>query len=449
MSYRRLLIQQLAESILIGNHTERGITNSISGCLNINAQSAAPLAREIVSQFDFQLLDTRALQRLCEWLEQSPEFYSLRQQGKLRIVRWPVQPWQAQQENTSSRITEWQLPNFSDLSQLAHWCQLSPGDLDWFSQRYKTSKLEETKLRHYHYHAIKKSNGDLRILETPKAKLKWIQQKIHKQILTKIPVHPAAHGFVKDRSTLSHCQNHVNKSIVVAMDLQSFFLSISAGRVVRFFQSLGYQASVSKALTGLCLNRTLESEIRKLHCVNTRKLHRLPHLPQGAPSSPGLANLCAYYLDCRLQGAAQSLGFEYSRYADDLAFSHDEPDTHSVKSLLGVVRNVVKQEGFALNNRKTRVMSQAQRQQITGIVVNEKLNINRKALKQLEAVLMNCVRHSPATQNRNNHPNFQQHLLGKLNYFSQVTPERCRKLWMLYDAIDWAVSPALTNDADR
>jgi retron-type reverse transcriptase len=133
-------------------------------------------------------------------------------------------------------------------------------------------------------------------------------------------------------------------------------------------------------------------------------------LPQGAPTSPALANLCAFNLDLRLQAAAESLGARYSRYADDLVFSGGRQFERAARRFISLVGAIALEEGFSINFRKTRVMSKASSQRVNGIVVNEKLNVKRRERDQLKAILHNCVRHGPTSQNRAGLADFRAHL---------------------------------------
>lgn len=163
-----------------------------------------------------------------------------------------------------------------------------------------------------------------------------------------------------------------------------------------------------------------------------------PHLPQGSPCSPALANLCAYRLDIRLASLAQSLGATYSRYADDLAFSGGPEFARAGDRFHIQVAAIALEEGFRVNTRKTRQMRQGVRQQVTGIVVNAHPNVGRDEYDKLKAILTNCVRHGPASQNRESHPNFQAYLAGRISYVKMVNKNRAAKLQRLLDAVSWA-----------
>jgi retron-type reverse transcriptase len=173
----------------------------------------------------------------------------------------------------------------------------------------------------------------------------------------------------------------------------------------------------------------------------TRQRFATPHLPQGAPTSPALANLAALRLDRRLTGLARRFEARYTRYADDLTFSGDHAFHGQIPSFLRAVSEIVKDEGFALNMPKTRIMPRSSRQAVTGIVVNDHINVPRPAYDALKATLTNCVRHGPASQNRHAHVDFRSHLDGRIAWVGSLNPQRGEKLRRIFEAINW--SPAV------
>jgi len=173
------------------------------------------------------------------------------------------------------------------------------------------------------------------------------------------------------------------------------------------------------------------------HPWEERLLYSQPHLPQGAPTSPALANLCAYRLDCRLAGLARSVGVEYTRYADDLAFSGRVEFVRRVEGFSTHVAAIVMEEGFQVNHRKTAILRRSMRQLVAGLVVNEQLSVSRKEFDCLKAILANCVRFGAMSQNRAGHANFRQHLMGRVSFVSMVHPSKGKKLQELFDRIQW------------
>lgn len=167
----------------------------------------------------------------------------------------------------------------------------------------------------------------------------------------------------------------------------------------------------------------------------SQEAYRGPHLPQGAPTSPTLANLLAWTLDRRLHGLARAAGANYTRYADDLAFSGDFAG--GVDRFCRTVAAIVREEGFRLHAGKTRVMGRSARQVVTGIVVNAHCNVARAGFDALKAVLHNCVRHGPAGQNLAEIADFRRHLEGRVCWVEQVNPRRGAKLRRVFERIEW------------
>lgn len=335
------------------------------------------------------------------------------------------------------------VPRLTTPGEVAAWLEVPPARLDWFADiAGRLAQDTDERLQHYHYSWAPKRTGPPRLIEAPKTDIKRIQRRILHEILDPVPVHDCAHGFRKGRSCLSHAQPHAGESVVVALDLKDFFLNVSLARVHGLFRCLGYPWAVARLLTGLCSASTPWAVFRKVpkakrHDWSTRSLYHEPHLPQGAPTSPSLANLCSWRMDHRLNGLARPVNARYTRYADDLAFSGDGDLARQVDSLLGCVTSIVEDEGHRMNRRKTRVMRRGQRQYLTGLVVNQHLNLPRPDFDALKATLHNCMRHGPDGQNRDRHPDFRRHLEGRITWMENVNLRRAGKLRALFDRIDW------------
>jgi hypothetical protein len=331
-----------------------------------------------------------------------------------------------------SMTPRWPVLTPATPGQLAELLNVSIGRLDWLADfKGLTLKQGAPRLRHYVNVWISRRRGKPRLLEVPKPTLKAIQRLILHEILDQIPPHDAAHGFRVKRSILSYAEPHVGRRIVLRFDLRDFFASVSAARVQAIFRTAGYPREVARLLTGLCTTRTPDD-------VGAIGNHwRARHLPQGAPTSPALANLVAYRLDVRLHALAQKLGATYTRYADDLAFSGDQRLERAAKRLQVLVGVIAAEEGFELHFRKSRFMRQGVRQQLAGVVVNVRPNLKRKAYDELKATLYNCARQGPESQNRAGHADFRRHLAGRIAYVKMLHPERGAKLQALFERIVW------------
>jgi hypothetical protein len=276
--------------------------------------------------------------------------------------------------------------------------------------------------------------------------LKALQRRILHGILDQIPPHGAAHAFRAGRSVTSYVAPHTGRDVVLHVDLREFFPSIRASRVNALLRTVGYPESVARLLTGLCTNRSPSVAFAAGLEPSMQRLYRSPHLPQGAPTSPALANLCAYRLDVRLTALAQRFDAQYSRYADDLLFSGGRDFKRRLARFRILVLAIALDEGFSIQARKTRVLRQAESQRVAGIVLNSHPNLPRRDYDALRALLYNCTRHGPASQNREARTNFREHLEGRIAYFAMINPQRGRKLRELFDRIDWprAVRPRVT-----
>jgi hypothetical protein len=302
----------------------------------------------------------------------------------------------------------------------------------------------DERLRTYSHRWLPKPRGGARLLEIPKPLLRRTQRRLLDLLLAHVPAHPAAHGFRSGRSAVTNAAEHCGRVVVLRFDLTDFFPSIPAGCVFGLFRTLGYPEPVARLLASLCTVRLPRSiwtarpnaapdgsDYPKWARLNAR------HLPQGAPTSPAVANLVAHRLDRRLAGLAKACGATYTRYADDLTFSGGEELCRSSRRFARRVILVAAEEGFAVNRAKTRVLTRAARQAVTGVVVNVRPNVPRAEFDLLKAILTNCVRHGPASQNRARVPDFRAHLAGRVAHVAAINPPRGRKLWTIFDRIAW------------
>jgi RNA-directed DNA polymerase len=306
----------------------------------------------------------------------------------------------------------WPVPRIDAPGDLAERLELDAGQLAWLADVRGLERTAPEKARNYRYLHVPRRGGPPRVIERPKLRLKEVQRWILRELLAWIPVHAAAHGFVRGRSAITHARAHSGRRVVVRIDLEDFFAGVTAARVYGIFRTAGYPEAVAHALTGLCTN------VVPAQCsvpADYRLARRLatPHLPQGAPTSPALANLAAFRLDARLAGLARELGATYTRYADDLVLSCD----HRLRLPAEWIGRIARDEGFRVNGRKTRVMSRSGRQTVTGIVVNERLNVPRREYDRLKAIL-----------HRGGEDLDLAHLEGRVSWVESLNPARGAKL---------------------
>lgn len=229
----------------------------------------------------------------------------------------------------------------------------------------------------YRRFTIPKRSGERRIA-APSPELRDLQRRILRRLLSRLKTHPAVHGFERGRSIVTNALPHAGKEVVVRMDLRNFFESTSAERVERFFRKVGWDRKASRLLMILC---TLDGS-----------------LPQGAPTSPRLSNLVNFRFDARLAGLARKLNATYTRYADDLTFSFEANDPSSVHGLLWWVKRIVDAEGYRLHQKKKlQIRRRHDRQLVTGLVVNESVDLPRATRRWLRAVDHHLADGRPAT----------------------------------------------------
>ncbi len=324
-----------------------------------------------------------------------------------------------------------EVPRYASTGDLAESLDLTISEIEWFTDAQSRLRTAATPLRHYRVTPVPKRVG-FRILEIPKPRLREIQRKILRRILDNVPAHSAAHGFVTGRSPRTFGIPHAGHTVVVSVDLKDYFPSIGIERVVAVFDALGYPKSVAWSLAYLCTTATPAEQLGGFPYA-TASLLRTRHLPQGAPTSPALANLVSRRLDIRLTALAKSLGARYTRYADDLAFSGDI----DADKIIWSASKIIADEGFAVHPYKTRVRRAHKRQQLTGLVVNDWPSVPRKEYDALRAILHNCAVTGPDPQNLSAIPDFRAHLYGRIARIGATSAVRRRKLLELAERIDW------------
>jgi hypothetical protein len=308
------------------------------------------------------------------------------------------------------------VPPIANLGQLRKLLGIrSPSQLGWFLLASDAEGGPYTKF------TIPKSDGGEREICAPKTQLRWVQRRILDKILAPLAVHDAAHGFVPGRSTVTNAAPHQGAALVVKFDLSNFFPTIHYYRVLGLFARLGYTVADCRFGTEDSSKRVAPVLARLCCYTPDPKAWGNAVMPQGAPTSPAISNLVCRRLDARLTGLAQRNQGVYTRYADDLTFSFKN-DEIELGRFRWWVDQICHQEGFLVHQKKFRVIRAAQRQLVTGIVVNDELRVPREERRRFRALLHNCRQRGVASQARGN-PRFADYLRGFASYVHMIHPE--------------------------
>ena len=317
--------------------------------------------------------------------------------------------------HNEDRLQAQKLPELADSQALASAMGITINEL-----RFLCFQKNVSRVNHYRRFSLAKKNGGERLISAPMPRMKRAQYWILENILNRVKLHEAAHGFVTGRSILSNALPHVNQAIVVNLDMENFFPTVNYRRVKGLFRQLGYAEQLATELALL----TTEPEVTQVALDGETWFVQedARFLPQGAPTSPAISNIICRRLDSRLQSMAQKLGFVYTRYADDMTFSSAQPSAN-VQQLLWRCKQIVKDEGFKIHPEKTRVMRKPQKQEVTGIVVNEKPSVDRKTLKRFRALLFQIAKDGMEGK-RWGSGELMASLEGYANFVAMVAPEK-------------------------
>ncbi|MBD2016675.1 RNA-directed DNA polymerase [Microcoleus sp. FACHB-53] len=275
---------------------------------------------------------------------------------------------------------------------------------------------------------LKKKSGGVRIVSAPASALKLIQKKLNQVLQCAYQPKPSVHGFTFSKNITTNAKAHTGKRYVLNIDLKDFFPSINFGRVRGMFIAMPYSFSpdIATILAQIC-------------CYNNQ-------LPQGAPSSPIVSNMVCAKLDSQLQQLARKLRCTYTRYADDITFSTTVPKfpkelaylidiNEQQKLVLGDgLLSIIKDNGFQINEKKIRLQSKDEHQEVTGLTVNQFTNVNRNYIRQIRAMLHAWEKFGLELAEREhrikyyfkqkspykNIPSFKQVLRGKIEFVGMV-----------------------------
>lgn len=289
-------------------------------------------------------------------------------------------------DNAPKRLLENQLPQITQVKQLAEALELGISELRWFC--YHREVAENS---HYTRFEIPKRSGGFRAIWAPRPKLKKVQRWILDNILDRLLVHGSAHGFLAGRSIATNAAVHTDSQVLIKMDIEDFFPSISWKRVKGVFRKAGYSEQIAILLALLCTESPREVVKQGDKEVYVALADRC--LPQGAPTSPAITNALCLSLDRRITSMAMRAGLRYSRYADDLTFSYPTKNKKSpeISRLIGGIKRILGDEGFRVNTKKTHVVRQGATQEVTGLIVNGQgmPRVNRQLKRQMRAAIHN------------------------------------------------------------
>jgi S1-C subfamily serine protease len=233
--------------------------------------------------------------------------------------------------------------------------------------------------RMYQNFSIAKGPNKVRMISAPDERLKYLQRKLADKLTELYRPRNPVHGFVPERSVKTNALAHLHRRFVINIDLEDFFPTITQNRVEGMLSSLGINARVAEIIAHICCNNR--------------------HLPQGAPSSPVLSNMICFRLDKKLMGIAKETRCIYTRYADDITLSSYQPPVALFESALPPagrfspdllapkLRDVFQQNGFTLNPDKPHYADRYSRRMVTGLKINELLNVDRRYVRNIRAAL--------------------------------------------------------------
>ena len=259
---------------------------------------------------------------------------------------------------------------------------------------------------HYHTAYIPKKKGGRRKLLVPDALLGRIQKNILQNVLAERKVSPYAKAYIKGMGIVENALPHSHAEILLKLDIEDFFENIT------------YLMVYQKAFPEKFFPPAIRTMLAHLCCYND-------YLPQGAVTSPMISNLVMYSFDEYIGKWCGERKIAYTRYSDDMTFSGD----FEVKEVKHKVRSFLGKMGFLLNEEKTRVLKQYQRQIVTGIVVNEGTNISKSYKRSIRQEIYYCEKYGAKShlQRRNlsekEEVPYLKQLLGKVNYVLQINPD--------------------------
>jgi RNA-directed DNA polymerase len=274
-------------------------------------------------------------------------------------------------------------------SELARLLLVLPQEID---------EVVQNRRGYYRTAKVPKRDGGTRLLRVPDGRLKLLQDKVRRHVLDRIVPLDCVHGGVRGRSVITNAEYHIGKEVVFTLDVKDFFPSVGPRAATAIFKVLGFGAEALEMLVDVT---TWDDQ-----------------LPQGAPTSVAMANLAMHRVDVRLSRLALRHGFAYTRYVDDIAVS----GSWRLLDFRRLIQRIVEEEGFRINPAKIKTMTAGTRQVVTGIVVNEKLNLPKDQFnsirRQVSEVISSRLRSSVRVDS----------VRGKLSWLGSVNAGKATRL---------------------
>lgn len=345
------------------------------------------------------------------------ERWAERKSGEILYLGAGVSAALGKSDCDCTRLDALGLPTLGDGAAIAAAMGISVGQLRFLAFARRTSRTT-----HYVTFAVPKKSGGVRVISAPMPRLRAAQDWILRNILDRVPVHDAAHGFRRGRSIVTNAQPHVGADAIVSLDLKDFFPSIEYRRIKGVFGALGYSEAAATIFALLCTSAntdTVDLDGTRYYVANGPR-----RLPQGAPTSPALSNILCRRLDRRLAALSAKLGFRYTRYADDLTFSASGDSLSNICNLLNGVRDIIAHEGLSVNEEKTRVVRRSRQQEVTGLVVNDCVAVPRQTLKRFRALLFQIEKDGPAGKHWGDGADVLSSIVGFANFVAMVDSDK-------------------------
>jgi RNA-directed DNA polymerase len=286
------------------------------------------------------------------------------------------------------------LPHLSNVDALANFLETNSVFLE---------KISHATEDFYRSFEIAKKRGGLRKIESPSPTLKAFQERIYEEILSKVAVHASAHGFASGKSIITNAKAHLGQREFLHVDIQEFFPSISQFRTRNIFLALSFPNAVADALASICCFRG--------------------GLPQGAPSSPAISNICFFHIDEQIQQSAEENKLTYTRYSDDITFS----GSHISLRYVNEVDRIISENGFQLNPAKTLLGRNKGKHIVTGISVSRgELKLPKSTKRRIRKdafYLMTRDILAESQRRRNFDPLYVDRILGQLSFWISVEPD--------------------------